>query len=133
MQSKLLKSLATGLLLLGTSCASIFDGTSSDVHFTSDPPGAQVIAGEVEGTTPCTLKISKSLDDVTFVHPTYSERVVDLDSSFQVGFLFMDILFTPGYGLVGILVDGATQAWWKPPATVHCDFTAPADAIELQQ
>ena len=130
MLSKIAKSLATGCLLLGASCASIFDGTSDEVYFTSDPSGAHVVAGDVEGITPCTLTVSKSLDDVTFDHPSYSDRSVELDSTLQGGFILLDIFFTPGYGLVGLLVDGMTQAWWDLPNAVHCDFTVPVDIAE---
>ena len=41
---------------------------------------------------------------------------------FQGGFLFLDILFTPGYGLLGILIDGPTSAFYKMPSNVEFDF-----------
>ena len=113
-------------LALTTSCAAMFTGTTDTVRFESDPPGAEVVVdGEVVGTTPCTSEISKSVDEVEFRHAALGSRTVELDSSFQVGFVFMDILFTPGYGLLGILVDTATQAWWNHPDIVSCDFNAP--------
>jgi hypothetical protein len=34
----------------------------------------------------------------------------------------LDILFTPGWGLVGILIDGGTGGWFEMPSTVHLDF-----------
>jgi hypothetical protein len=40
----------------------------------------------------------------------------------------MDVLFTPGFGLVGVLVDGTTSAWYRMPAFVHCDFDPAAAA-----
>lgn len=115
------------LLSLLASCASMFDGQSSEVTFTSDPPGARVVAGEAEAVTPATLKVSKKLKQVTFHSPEHGEREVELERRMQAGFVLMDLLFTPGFGLSGLLIDGATSAWYKQPSIVHCDFTAPGE------
>lgn len=116
-------------LLLSTSCASMFNGTTDEVHFASTPEGAQVFEGTKQlGTTPCTVAISRSTDVIAFEHPAHGRRVVPLKSDFQLRYLFLDILFTPGYGLLGIIVDSATQAWWDHPATLACDFTKPIEA-----
>lgn len=123
--ARLLLSLA---ILLSTSCASMFAGTSDELHLTSVPEGAAVfVANKQVGTTPCTVSISRSADDVTFDHPKYGKRVVPLQSSFQIGYLLLDVLFTPGFGLSGILIDSMTQAWWDHPSVVTHDFTKPPE------
>ena len=106
------------------SCAAMFSGTSDEIAFTSEPSGAEVVvAGHSVGTTPCSAKVDKGIDDVVFKDATLGERKVHLDSSFQFGFLLLDVLFTPGFGASGVLGDLITQGWWDHPAIVHCDFT----------
>jgi len=121
------RSSITGTLLLTfvaltSSCAAMFTGTTSDVHFTSEPSGAVVTAGDQTGKTPCTLTIKKKEQSGTIRYEGQPEMELDLARGFQGGFLLMDILFTPGYGLVGILIDGGTGAWYKHPATIHHDM-----------
>jgi hypothetical protein len=120
--------LAILLLLSANGCAAVFTGTSDEVTFTSVPSGAEVVIDGKRYTTPCSAEVSKWVDEVTFRHEDHGDRVVKLDSSFQIGFLLMDFLFTPGFGSSGIIIDLITQAVWKHPAIVHCDFTAPPDA-----
>jgi hypothetical protein len=48
-----------------------------------------------------------------------------VERTFGVGFLLMDVLFTPGFGVSGLLIDGATQAWYSLPPVIAVDFTAP--------
>ena len=123
---------AAVLLSLLASCAAMFDGRTSDVTFTSNPPGARVVAGETEAVTPATLKISKKLKHVTFHSPGHGAREVELARKLQAGFVLMDILFTPGWGISGLLVDGSTSAWYEQPSLVHCDFLEAAPDPELE-
>lgn len=111
-----------------TGCAAIFDGTSDEVTFNSTPPGATVSVGEQTGTAPCTLKISKKIAKATFSLDGYGEREVEWKRSFGFGWLLMDVLFTPGFGLSGILVDAVSAGWMSHPGVVTCDFTAPPPA-----
>lgn len=106
-------------------CAAILDGSSDAILFSSNPPGARVVAGEVEGVTPFTVNVRKSVGVVRFSHPQQpqDEVLIEMDHTYMWGFLILDILLTPGYGVVGCLVDAGTQAWWNPPDQVHYDFT----------
>ena len=108
----------------GVGCAAILDGSGDTVMFSSHPPGAKVVAGEVEGLTPFTVNVRKSVGVVRFLPPDPAGREVfiKLDHTYMWGYLALDILLTPGYGAVGCLVDAATQAWWNPPDQVHYDF-----------
>lgn len=114
------------LALSSTSCAAMFDGTKSEVHFTSEPSGLEVRAGEAVGTTPVTLTIKKSVKTATISQKDGAQREIPLKRTFQGGYFLMDFLFTPGFGLSGMLVDGASSAWYKHESFVHCDLTKPA-------
>ena len=121
---QLLHSLAVlAFAALFSSCAAMFIGTKQTLQVTSEPSGATIkVNDEVVGTTPCPIELSKSVNEVTLSHAGQEDVTVDLDWNFQFGYLLMDILFTPGYGLVGILVDGGTQSWFKHPGMVHVNF-----------
>lgn len=107
------------------SCAAMFSGTSKRVRIESTPP-AHFTAGEIQGTTPMEIEISRSLDEIEFEFPGGETRSLQIDSGFQYGYLFMDILFTPGYGVVGLAVDFGTGAIWDPPATLSYDLESGA-------
>lgn len=125
-----IKLLAAMLLaLLSTSCAAIFDGTNDEVTFNSVPPGATVSVGDKTGTTPCTLDISKKVTTATFSLEGHEDREVTWERSFGFGWLLMDILFTPGFGLSGILVDGVSSGWLSHPGVVTCDFTQSGEPV----
>jgi hypothetical protein len=118
------------LLLLGavlmTSCAAIFTGTKGEITFSAYPEtGTTVRVGEqtysIDGQP---VKLKKKVKKVVFSNPSYGEYEVPIHRKFQGGMLFLDILFTPGYGLLGILIDGPTAAWYKLPTTVHLDFAS---------
>ncbi len=117
---------------LCTSCASMFSGTTDEVVFTSPTVADVFCNGKKLGQTPVTAKVPCSADEVTFKHPEHGERIVPLASNFRIGYLLMDLLFTPGFGLLGIIVDTSTQAWWDHPGIVNCDFSAPYDPKNQQ-
>lgn len=117
------------LVLLTQGCATLFDGKTSEVTFTSEPSGVLVTVDELSGTTPVTLTIPKKATEATFAFDGEA-RTVELERSMQGGFILMDILFTPGFGLSGLLIDGATGAWYEHQAVVHCDRDAPAEVPE---
>lgn len=104
------------------SCATMFDSTTSDVTFLSEPTGATVRVDDQEGTTPFHAKISKKTKEATFSHPEYPDRVVSLNRHMKAGYVLMDLLFTPGFGLVGLIVDGTSGAWFSHPGVISVDF-----------
>ncbi|MDQ7780059.1 MAG: hypothetical protein RDV41_10170 [Planctomycetota bacterium] len=121
------KNLVTGILLavvlLSQGCALICDGSRSDVRFTSNPSGAHIVAGDVQGTTPVTLKVSKKVTCATFSYQGYTTKTVEYKRSFQAGYLVCSIFM---FGLLGVAVDGATGAWYKLPPEVQCDLSPAA-------
>ena len=76
--------ITASLLILLTSCASILTGSSRSVLFESDPSGALVfVNGMEQGTTPTTIKVEAD-DRVDFRLDNYRERVVIMDSDFNL-------------------------------------------------
>jgi len=109
---------------LMTSCAAMFTGTKGEMTFSATPAaGTTVLVGgtsyPIDGFP---VEFKKKTKKVVFSNPSYGEYEVPIKRRFQGGFLLMDILFTPGYGLLGILIDGGTSAWYKLPTTIQFDF-----------
>lgn len=102
MIKKLLILTMTGVLLLTTSCASIFTGAKRNVLFETDPSGAKVfVNGFEKGTTPVQIKV-KADDRVDFRLDNYRERVVVMDSKFNL------VSILNGFSIVGWGVDALT-------------------------
>jgi len=97
------KLIFTGsLLLLLSSCASILTGSKRSVLFESNPSGALVfINGLEQGKTPTTLRV-KADDRVDFRLDNYRERVVIMDSDFNL------VAIINGFSLIGWGVDALT-------------------------
>lgn len=92
----------TMVLLLTTSCASILTGSKRNVLFESDPSGAKVfVNGFEKGTTPVQLKV-KAEDRIDFRLDDYKERVVVLDSKFNL------VSIINGFSLIGWGIDALT-------------------------
>ena len=84
MIKKITLLLMTGVLLMTTSCASIFTGAKRNVLFESDPSGAKVfVNGFEKGSTPVQIKV-KADDRIDFRLDNYRERVVVMDSKFNL-------------------------------------------------
>lgn len=90
------------MLLLTTSCASIFTGSKRSVLFESDPSGAKVfVNGFEKGVTPVQIKV-RADDRVDFRLDNYTERVVIMDSSFNL------VAILNGLSIVGWGIDALT-------------------------
>jgi len=91
-----------GILLLSTSCATIFTGSKRRVLFESNPSGAKVfVNGFEKGKTPINLKV-KADDRIDFRLDGYRERVVVMDSNFNL------VSILNGISLIGWGVDALT-------------------------
>jgi len=91
-----------GLLLLTTSCASIFTGSKTNVLFESNTSGAKVfINGFEKGTTPVQIKV-KANDRVDFRLDDYKERVDVMDYEFNL------VSILNGFSIIGWGVDALT-------------------------
>lgn len=101
---------AIALSFVLTSCATIFNGTSQEVKFESEPSGAAVMVGGVErGTTPATITMTKpglSSKRVTFQKEGYEDRTIKLQKSFAT----TSILNIFGPTLLGFGIDAFSGA-----------------------
>jgi hypothetical protein len=129
-RSLLAVAAATALTLSFTGCASMFSGTTQQVVFNSPQPKSSVTVEGQQYALPATARISKKTTKATFTNPRYPSRELEWKRDFQAGYLFMDILFTPGYGLVGIIVDASTSAWLKHPAVIDYDFATGRTSVK---
>ena len=85
-----------------TSCASIFTGAKRNVLFESDPSGAKVfVNGFEKGSTPVQIKV-KADDRIDFRLDNYRERVVVMDSKFNL------VSILNGFSIIGWGVDALT-------------------------
>lgn len=97
--------------LVFSSCAAIFHGSTDDVNFVSDPPGANVyVDGMLMGNTPMQLELKSNASyNVEFRMDGYLSRTVVLNNELMAGYLILDLIFIPC--LVPIIVDAATGSW----------------------
>ena len=89
-------------ILLSTGCASILTGSKRKVLFETEPPGAKVfVNGFEKGTTPVQLKV-KAEDRIDFRLDNYKERVVVMDSKFNL------VSIINGFSIIGWGIDALT-------------------------
>ena len=90
------------IFLLLSSCASILTGSKRSVLFESNPSGALVyINGFEKGKTPTILRVEAD-DRVDFRLDNYRERVVVMDSDFNL------VAIINGFSLIGWGIDALT-------------------------
>lgn len=95
-------TLTVSILLLLSSCASILTGSKRSVLFESNPNGAKVfVNGFEKGETPVQLKV-KAEDRVDFRLDNYKERLVIMDSDFNL------VAIINGFSLIGWGIDALT-------------------------
>ena len=111
--SKQIRLIALGLVGLWvlSSCATLFNGTSQTVGYSSDPSGAKVyINGQHMGTTPFEMEMkSNRTYTIEFRKEGYESKTVVLNNSIGAGWIILDVLG----GLIPIIVDAATGAWYS--------------------
>ncbi|MBI9042744.1 PEGA domain-containing protein [Lutibacter sp.] len=95
-------TLMLAALIVFSSCASIFTGAKRNVLFESDPSGAKVfVNGFEKGITPTQIKV-KADDRIDFRIDNYKERVVVMDSKFNL------VSILNGFSIIGWGVDALT-------------------------
>jgi hypothetical protein len=103
--------LMAGIALTFNGCATLFKGASDNVNLSSEPAGAKVyVNGNLMGTTPVKLKL-KSSDTyhIEFKKNGYTTKTYNLTNHVGAGWIVLDVLG----GLVPIIVDAATNSWYK--------------------
>jgi hypothetical protein len=109
---KLVSSAVIVVLVLSLSgCAAIFKGNSSKIDTNSTPKGAKIyVDGNYMGDTPFRLKLeSKRSYAIEFRMEGYKSKTYNVTNSVGAGWIVLDVLC----GLVGVIVDAATGAWYE--------------------
>jgi len=93
------------------SCATLFKGTSQEVHFNSNPQKARVIVNGVDmGETPTALKLeTKKNYTITFTADGYKPKTHTISNHVGAGWIILDVFA----GLFGVIIDAATGAWYS--------------------
>lgn len=109
-KSTFMTALMLVFVLLTSSCATIFTGTSDTIRFNSEPQGATIYIDGIEiCKTPCSYKVQRSLNNKDFEVKLdgYEARIITLDRQFNpVAILNLG-------GLIGWAVDAATGSMMK--------------------
>jgi hypothetical protein len=121
MKKSILLTLAATPLLLN-SCATVIQGKTDKVTFDSVQKGASISVDGQKSKTPATLTISKKTTSATFSHPGYASRKIEWKRDYQKGYVVLNVIFTPGWGVTGMATDTATGAIWDQPKTITYDF-----------
>ena len=101
------------LIATTTGCGAIFNGTSQTLTATSAPDQAMVKTepGTGQFTTPAALSLERKNNYIlTFTREGYQPATFPIRRSLQGGIVALDVLFT---GLIGVVIDAATGAWYK--------------------
>ena len=111
------------VVMLVTSCATIFKGTKSPVKFGSNPAGAEVyIDGKLMGKTPINFEPTSKrtyLIDFKFEGQT---KTMKLNNKIGIQWIVLDVLG----GLIPVVVDAVTGDWYQlKPKDVNVDFVSP--------
>src|SRR5438094_5750879 len=110
----------------------IMHGTRQNIDVQSSPSGAHLETNPASGTytTPTTLNLERKYSYVlTFTSPGYNPATFNLHSSIGTGTVIADVLL----GLVGVLVDGLTGAWYGlSPDAANVTLTASGDSPGMQ-
>lgn len=125
-----MKSLLAIVLAISLSgCGTIFTGTSQHVRVLSSPDKARIVTAPptVDYTTPTTINLERKREHtLTISMPGYASQNVQLEKHMRGGILVLDILA----GLVGIIVDAATGAWYGlSPDTVNVTLARTAENL----
>jgi len=109
MKWKALVALIVSLHFVG--CATLFKGTTQEVHFNSNPQKARVfVNGADMGETPIALKLeTKKTYTIEFRADGYRSKSYTVSNHVGAGWVILDVLS----GLVGVIIDAATGAWYS--------------------
>lgn len=118
-------ALACLFLLTASGCATIFTGTSDDVRFDSDPPGARIFINGIErGQTPDTIEIDRAglgKTEVTLRLDGYEPYTFILEEEFNT--VSVINLFNPLFWAIDVATGSVTK--YNP---LGYDITLDADS-----
>lgn len=123
-------------LSLSTGCATILRGSTQTIPVHTTPAAVQIsVPSGMIYTTPTTLELERGEEYVLeFTKEGYESSRIAITKHISGGYILLDALFT---GLLGVVVDAVTGAWYnlKPEAvTISLARTAAVpgpDSIEI--
>lgn len=101
------------LAVSASGCGLVMGGSRQVVRAVSTPAGAAVTTSPetAETMTPAGLNLERKNSYVlTFTKEGYAPAKAELQRGTRVGIVIADVLLT---GLIGVIVDAATGAWYK--------------------
>src|SRR6516162_1712403 len=106
-------------------CTLIVQGTSQNVTFTSEPPGATFTVAGQTATTPASLELPKDDYQISFHHPGYEDASVEIHRKMSAWFVGSIVM-----GIIASSIDLATGAWKEFDSTdVKVTLQALPDAV----
>ena len=92
-------------------CATILQGTSTNVGFYSDPSEAKIyVNGFLMGTTPRMIKLESNREyQIEFRMEGFEPKVFTLHHHVGVDWVIFDVIF----GVFPVIFDAATGAWYS--------------------
>ncbi len=93
-------------------CAAMLQGTRQMIQANSTPNGAKILVSPTneEYVTPAMMNLERKYNYVlTFSKKGYSTAKFNIHKKLDVTMLLLDVLFT---GVLGVIVDAATGAWY---------------------
>lgn len=102
--------LLTFVVLADASCATLFNSSTKTVSMASNPNEAEIwIDGVQRGMTPMSIDLNNHQSHtVVFRKEGFSDVACELTRKVGVGWVVLDVLG----GLLPVLIDAATGAWW---------------------
>lgn len=120
------KVLTAALLTTLSGCSLVMSGSSQQVEFTSDPPGASFEVAGQTATTPKTLDLPKDDYQIVFQHPGYEDSSVELKRKLCAWFYGSIAM-----GVISSSVDMLTGAWKEfETAQVHVVLQPLPDTVQ---
>jgi hypothetical protein len=112
-------------MLMFTSCATIFSGTTADVKVTSNPPNLKVYSENKEkqltelGVTPCVVTIKKKTPYLVVKSEGFYEEKYDVRAKAKLNPLYWANILNLS---IGMWIDLGTGAYIKPEKLVNFEM-----------
>jgi len=98
-------------VVMTTGCAAIMQGNKQTIPVHSSPNTVSVDISSMSYSTPTILELERKNEYIlTFSKDGYESTQIQITKHLSGIYLISDVLFT---GLIGVIVDAATGAWYK--------------------
>lgn len=99
------------LVLMASGCATIMRGSTQNIPVQTAPAAVSFDVGGLTYTTPTTLELERKEEYILeFSKEGYASSQIRISKHISGGYIILDALLT---GLLGIVVDAVTGAWYN--------------------